>query len=182
MEDRVQQLILKFKAGEQQSAFAEIYNLYKNPVYYFILMRVKQEQNTEDLMTETFIKAYKHLKRYKPTSRFSTWILTIAKNTVVDFIRTNTRRKHTVLAEAITKTTNSSPEKQLIEKEARKSIDREIELLGFRTKIVAALYFYNDMKYEEICKALDIPMHTVKSSVYRARQILQKKLSVYNEQ
>ena len=69
-----------------ESAFAELMERYKKPVYHMILKMVRNVDDAEDLTIEAFAKAFRNLKRFKKDYTFSTWLFRIATNNAIDFI------------------------------------------------------------------------------------------------
>jgi RNA polymerase sigma-70 factor (ECF subfamily) len=84
-----------------RDAFAELYEQYMPKVYRYIRYRVNNTQEAEDLTSATFEKALENIKRYSSEkAKFSTWIYSIARNTVIDYYRVKAKRKTTPLEEA----------------------------------------------------------------------------------
>ena len=70
-----------------QSAYKSLLDKYWNEVYFFMLKRTENEAEAEDITIETFSKAFEKLESYKSEFQFNTWLITIAKNLFVDFMR-----------------------------------------------------------------------------------------------
>lgn len=83
-------LIELAQRGDEQ-AFGEIYDIWAAKVYRFIYLKVKNAHTAEDLTSEVFLKAWEKLHQYKPQkdAKFSTWLYTVARNTIVDYYRAN---------------------------------------------------------------------------------------------
>lgn len=81
-------LIKSAKSGDEQ-AFGEIYDIWAAKVYRFIYFKIKDAPMAEDLTSEVFLKAWEKLHQYKPQAdaKFSTWLYTVARNTLVDHYR-----------------------------------------------------------------------------------------------
>ena len=80
-------LITRALDKHDQAAFAELMERYREPIYYMLLKMVNSQDDAEDLMIETFGKAFRRLKQYSPKFAFSTWLFKIASNGAIDFIR-----------------------------------------------------------------------------------------------
>jgi RNA polymerase sigma-70 factor (ECF subfamily) len=76
--------------GDEQ-AFGELYDIWAAKVYRFIYTKIKNAHVAEDLTSEVFLKAWEKLHQYKPQkdAKFSTWLYTVARNTIVDHYRAN---------------------------------------------------------------------------------------------
>lgn len=84
------ELIELAQRGDEQ-AFGQIYDIWANKVYRFVYLKVKNAPTAEDLTSEVFLKAWERIHQYKPQkdAKFSTWLYTVARNTIIDFYRSN---------------------------------------------------------------------------------------------
>jgi RNA polymerase sigma factor (sigma-70 family) len=183
-EKSVHDLIQQALAGDQ-GAFAELLNRHKRLAFKLALGIVKDPIEADDLVQESFIKAFKSLSRYNPQYAFTTWLCKIVSNHCLDHLR---RRKIQVfsLEEPIQGKDGSikreipdwtlNPEWQFVRKQRMISIDQAIDSLPPRYKRVIILRHKEDRSYDEISKILDIPLGTVKAQIFRARELLKKKL------
>ncbi len=142
-------------------------------------------EEAEDLVQETFIKAFSSLKSYNPSYRFSTWLYKIAANASIDHIRKKRinafsldRPVETDDGEVGIEVADSSfnPERDLADKHKHISIEDAIDSLPEKYKQVIVMRHQEDQSYEEIAKALRVPVGTVKARIFRARELLKKKL------
>jgi RNA polymerase sigma-70 factor (ECF subfamily) len=167
--------------------FQQIYAEYRDKIYNHITFRIRNSQQAEDLTQEVFIKVYKNLAMYDESKGLlSTWIYTIANNLVVDYFREK-KLLTTDLSMYVTDDggeldalsyhcTTETPHIVLMRKEIRTNVQVNISLLPKNIRRVAKLFFYANFNYNEIATALDIPLGTVKNSIFRAREILQASL------
>lgn len=83
-------LINLAQKGDEQ-AFGQIYDIWAAKVYRFVYVKVKNTHTAEDLTSEVFLKAWEKLHQYKPQkdAKFSTWLYTVARNTIIDHYRAN---------------------------------------------------------------------------------------------
>lgn len=81
-------LIKQAQAGDEQ-AFGQIYDIWANKVYRFIYIKVKDAPTAEDITSEVFLKAWERIHQYRPqaNAKFSTWLYTVARNTIIDHYR-----------------------------------------------------------------------------------------------
>ncbi len=86
------ELIKKSQQGDEQ-AFGELYEIWSSKVYRFVYLKTKHVPVAEDLTSEVFLKAWQKIHQYRPSpdARFSSWLYTIARNTVIDYYRVNKR-------------------------------------------------------------------------------------------
>ncbi len=87
-EDQVEQLVLACQGGGADS-FSRLVAIYHDRIFNYLLRLTRRSHEAEDLTQETFLKAYRGLRRYAPRYSFSTWLFTIAKRTAINYFRSN---------------------------------------------------------------------------------------------
>jgi RNA polymerase sigma-70 factor (ECF subfamily) len=180
----VQDIIERALSGDQ-GAFAELLNRHKRLAYQLALGIVKNPSEADDLVQESFIKAFRSLARYNPQYAFTTWLCKIVSNHCLDHLRRK-KIQSISLDEPIPGRTSDikreipdwscNPEQLLARKQQMLSIDQAIDALPPRYKRVIVLRHKEDRTYEEISQILKIPLGTVKAQIFRARELLKKKL------
>jgi RNA polymerase sigma factor (sigma-70 family) len=180
----VQELIQRALTGDQ-GAFTQLLNQHKRLAYQLALNIVKDATEADDLVQESFIKAFASLSRYNPQYAFTTWLCKIVTNHCLDHLRRK-KIKACSLDEPIQGRGGAikreiadwsrNPEWLLTRKHRTLSIDRAIDSLPPRYKLVIVLRHKEDRSYEEIASILNIPLGTVKAQIFRARELLKKKL------
>lgn len=87
--DTPRELVDQARKGDAQS-FGQIYELWAENIYRFVYLKIKDENIAEDLTAEVFLKAWRGLKTFQPRDevKFSTWLFSIARNTIIDYYRT----------------------------------------------------------------------------------------------
>ena len=141
------------------------------------------KEAAEDLVQETFVKVYLNLERYDPRYTFGQWIYTIARNTFIDYVR---RRRDNLSIDSITApsvapTTDDEPDSRIINEQHSVQIARCMEALPEKYRQMAELRFMREMSYDEIAEQVGLPIGTVKTQIFRARERLSKLISE-NEQ
>ncbi|RPI02719.1 MAG: sigma-70 family RNA polymerase sigma factor [Calditrichaeota bacterium] len=184
MTAEISQLIEQALSGDQKS-YAEIVSRYREQIYHFILRMVKDRSQAEDLMQETFIKAFRALSSFNSDYAFSTWLYKIAANNCIDYFRkkklptlsldTPMQSKDGELYREFADR-EQSPEFELINRERTSQIHLAIEDLPEKYKEAILLRHSMDKSYEEIAEELGIPLGTVKVRIFRAREMLKSKL------
>lgn len=159
-----------------QRAYTSLLNGHRRAVYNLMRRMVGDEEEALDLSQQAFIKAFRSLASFDPSFSFRSWIMSIASRTAIDFLRK--RRLETVSLDEIgeTRSKGTTPEAELARKETRQSIDRAVDSLPPEYRIAILLRHMEGLSYEEMARVLDLPMGTVKSRVYRGREILRKTL------
>jgi RNA polymerase sigma-70 factor (ECF subfamily) len=165
-----------------QSAYTELMNLYRDAVYYLMYKMTNNHNDAYDLTLEAFGKAFRYLKQYTPQYAFSTWLFKIASNNALDYIR---RKKfyytsldedyenedYITLSQTL-KDTNPNPEEQFIKKQRKRIVRKIIQDLKPEYREIIELRFYHEMSYEEIAEYLNLPLGTVKAKLFRARELI----------
>jgi RNA polymerase sigma-70 factor (ECF subfamily) len=180
----VQEIIQRALSGDQD-AFTQLLNRHKRLAYQLALGIVKNPTEADDLVQESFIKAFASLARYNPQYAFTTWLCKIVSNHCLDHLRRKKIRACS-LDEPLPGRSGGikreipdwsrNPEWLLVRKQRTLSIDQAIDSLPPRYKKVIVLRHKEDRSYEEIAEILNIPLGTVKAQIFRARELLKKRL------
>ena len=141
---------------------------------------VKDINIAEDMAQETFIKAYKVLDSFREESAFYTWIYRIAVNTSKNYLISRGRSKENTESEMHNDLSNSilelegqdSPEDLLLADNLKDLINAELDDLPEEIRTSLILREYEGLSYEEISKILDCPVGTVRSRIFRGREVL----------
>ena len=162
-----QELISKYLAGDEESLEILI-KKYLKPIYNFTYRYAGNSQEAEDITQETFLKAWKNLKKFNPQKSFKTWIFSIAKNTAIDWLR----KKKTIpfpddIIETIADPSPFVPEF---------SLTAVLEKLPTKYQIVLSLRYNDYFTFREIAEILEEPLHTVKSRHRRGLAMLKNTL------
>jgi RNA polymerase sigma-70 factor (ECF subfamily) len=148
-----------------------MYEDYFPKVYNYIFYRLLSKEQTEDLVSDVFLKVVSHLNSYKADkASFGTWIFTIARNTLADFYRKHkdvTSIDDEAFPEAAL-TVDWDEQCRLIENEDRKALYKALSALNERQRNVLALKYFGDFGNREIAQITGINEHTVSSLGVRA--------------
>ena len=171
---REDQFIARARDGDDL-AFQEVVNAYQGPVFNLCYRMLGNAQEAEDAAQETFLKAYRNMKRYDPNRKFLNWILSIASNHCIDRLRR--RRLHIIsLDEMLPRfenpAPNPGPEEVMTDLELREDVREILEQLGSTDKAAVVLRYWYEYSYEEIAEALSLTVPAVKSRLHRARRTL----------
>ncbi len=175
-------LIDKATLEDDESAYADLMDRYKKPVYHMILKMVRNVDDAEDLTIEAFAKAFKNLKRFKKDYTFSTWLFRIATNNAIDFIRKKkleTYSLNTSFSDDNGDSVNIDVEDKNLTPDQETINTQKIELVRmFVTKLppkyqrLVKLRYFDELSYEEIATELEAPLGTVKAQLHRARELM----------
>lgn len=172
-------LISRFQSGDE-NAYVELVNRYKDKLTNFVFYFLKDEEHSEDIVQETFIRLYEKKHYYKEIAKFSTWIYTIARNLANTELRKKSRTKIMYLSQMSNykkdyDLKSSDPDLNMnIENEfLMKEIHAAIDKLPENYKSVIILRDIQGLDYEQISNIIGVPLGTVKSRINRARLQLQ---------
>jgi RNA polymerase sigma-70 factor (ECF subfamily) len=181
--DRVpdSELIHRTQAGETE-AFDELMKRYNQAVYRLAYSMTRNHADAEDISQETFIRAYRAIKRFDDRFRFYTWLHRICANLCINLFR----RRGRVRLQSLPGTEAGAewadipdPREDEGEAELRRDLDRAIARLPAEQRAVFVLRVKEELSYDEISRMLGIPMGTVMSRLNRARQRLRDLLKDY---
>jgi len=173
--------IIKLILNGEKDYFILIQKKYYSLIYNLIRKIIKDEDDIDDLVQETFIKVYKALPNFQFNFNFSSWIYKIASNNCIDFIR---RKKLNFVYidkndeneddeyKFDIKDPNFTPEEQLQVKERSQLLKEAIKKLPKNYQQVIHLRHEEELDYQEIAERLNIPLGTVKIHLFRARKQL----------
>lgn len=165
-----------------KEAFRGLMETYEKRIYGFIYGMIKESHIAQDLTQETFIKVYKSLHTYNPSKEFATWIYTIARNVIHDYLRKNGKRKYNEIQGIVH--LEAYPAKYEVEelleiKEDYERVCRIIDELPLKYKDVIILKYFNDLGYKEIAARLGISEKKVESWLYLARKKIVRQYNKY---
>ncbi|XCI75432.1 MAG: RNA polymerase sigma factor [Flavobacteriales bacterium] len=175
-------IIHQAKKGTQR-AQSLLMRIFWNDVYHYVLKKIHDNNEAEDIAIETFTKVFNKLKLYNENFDFHTWLIAIAHNTMLDHLR---RQKiQNISLDQSSGYTNfayslilegHSPEERLISKQTVKHIRENIERLPLKYQKVVRLRFLEEKTYKEIAQELHLSMSQVKIQLLRAKKLLLKTL------
>lgn len=163
-----------------------IHKKYYDEVFYSILSKLNNKFIAEELTNTVFEKASRNLHKYKETKgKLNTWLLTIAKNVVIDYYRANKNDSQYInvsdfsdaeSGKEVYQFSNENDIDILENMELQDKINVAINGLGEKYKTIAKLFFVEQKKYAEISEQLNIPLGSVKGMINRCRTKLQVEL------
>ncbi len=167
------------------TAYEFLQKKYKNLIYSLVKKMIKNDSDVEDLVQETFIKAYKALDKFKFNYSFSAWIYRIASNNTIDFLRK--RRFDTFSIDKPIgnaedenyfeiEDNSYSPDADLISEQKADIIRAAIDTLPENYREIILLRHEEELDYKAIADQLDLPLGTVKAHLFRARKLLYEEL------
>lgn len=172
--------IIELALKGEEKAYAELLDRYQDSIYFLLLKKIGNENDAEDLMMETFGKAFNNLSQYTPVYAFSTWLFRIAINNCIDFVRKRKIRPQAFDTGVDFHDPDNSnftslspnPEELVIKKEKADELRSMIKTLKPRYARLIDYRYYQELSYEEIADTMQLPLGTVKAQLFRARELL----------
>jgi RNA polymerase sigma-70 factor, ECF subfamily len=180
-------LVKRCQDGDS-GAFDELVTRYRTRVFGMIYNMVHSEPDAWDLAQDSFVKAWKSIKRFRGQSSFYTWIYRIVMNVTIDWLRKkqikaggaefddSIQLKEVDPASKTMPKADATPSEQLEQREIRSEIDKAIAQLSPEHRAVILMKEIDGMQYHEIAEALGCSIGTVMSRLFYARKKLQNLL------
>ncbi|NOQ81432.1 MAG: RNA polymerase sigma factor RpoE [Methylophaga sp.] len=178
------ELVQRVQAGDKK-AFDVLILKYQQRIVHVITGFVHDPVEALDVAQEAFIKAYRAIPNFRGDSAFYTWLYRIAINTSKNHLTSRSRRPPAVDVDAMDATNFydapelkefETPESKLVSDELQSVIHQAIENLPEDTATAIKLRELEGMSYEEIAQAMDCPIGTVRSRIFRARDAIDKQI------
>jgi len=162
------------------NAYAMLVERYQNFVFTIILRYVKSREDAEEVAQDVFIKAYRSLKDFKGTAKFSTWLYTITTTTCITFLRKKKLEIHSLDNEKlfdVVDNIDGGMSANLIEQKSKVNMVNEaIRLLSPDDAQIITLFYKGEQTLEEIAQIIGIESNAVKVRLHRARTRLKEKM------
>ncbi|MES2074398.1 MAG: RNA polymerase sigma factor RpoE [Pseudomonadota bacterium] len=180
-----QLLVDRVRAGERQ-AFDLLVSKYQRRLMRLVSRIVHDPAEAEDVVQETFIKAYRALRHFRGESAFYTWLYRIGINTAKNFLINQGRRTPTstdtdaeqaeVFDDGDHLRDINTPESLLASKQIAQTVNAAMDALPVDLRTAIALREIEGLSYEEISAIMACPIGTVRSRIFRAREVIAEKL------
>lgn len=169
-----QDLVTGTLAGNGQD-FDVLVGRYERAVYTLALRMLRNVEDAKDASQETFFKAFRSLRTFKTGAKFSTWVLAIAYNASCDRLA---KRRHLSGNEVPDRADpRPGPAEEAERFEEAERLRRAIDLLPDKYRAAITLYHLQGKQYDEIALILGVPMGTVKTHLFRAKELLRRRLN-----
>jgi len=156
-------------------AFGTLVERYDRAVYHLCLRTMRDPEEAKDCTQEAFFKAFRSLRTFKPGAKFSTWIFTIAYHACCDRLARRKRYSDGEMPDAADP--GPGPSQTAEQNDEARALRAAIEGLPEKYRTVITLYHLQGRRYEEIATVLDVPIGTVKTHLFRAKDLLRKALT-----
>jgi len=155
------ELVKDVKAGDRQS-FSELVRRHQKGLYRMICRLTRDQAMSEDVVQESFVKAFQKIGLFEERSSFKSWLYRIAINTAHNKLRA--RRAETVNIDNVHVSIGAEGERKLVYRDLQKLVAAEMERLPERQKMALSLRIFEDLSFNEIAQIMDCPYDTAKAN------------------
>jgi len=179
-------LVQKAREGDTR-AFAELVRAHQQFAYHVALRALNNTQDAEDIVQEAFVKVWESLTSFRHDSRFRTWLYRIVMNLCFNQLPRlrkdiNALDQDSIHLELSDTNLDMDPVLRLEGKETLTFIQQQIKYLPDQYRIMLLLRYQQGCSYAEISEILDVPLGTVKTGIFRARERLKDAVYEYFEE
>ena len=160
---------------DDEGAFQELVDGYKNQVFAMIARTVQDRSRVEDLAQDVFLRVHRGLPYFRGEARLSTWIFRIVAN-VCTQARTSRPAPISLDDERSAAITPSGADPQFADIELRDRLEKAIARLPDQQRLLIAAHYLQGVQYEDLADGLGLPLGTVKTHLYRAKRQLRRLL------
>lgn len=177
--DPDRELVERARAGER-AAFDLLVERYQRRLLRLVLRLLRDQAEAEDVVQETFLRAYRALPRFRGEAAFFTWLYRIAVNGARNAIARRRLRSgaHGMAPVQVPAPLPEigTPESMLLSKQVMRAIDAALEALPLELRTAIVLREIEGLSYEEIAQIMECPLGTVRSRIFRAREAIARRL------
>jgi RNA polymerase sigma-70 factor (ECF subfamily) len=166
----LQSELLKRVSHGDEEAFRELYDITHKKVFFYLYRLLQDRDTAEDILIETFTEVWKGAKNYEGRAQVRTWILAIARNRAMKELRKRRVHQRKNIDDYPHLTDGDMPDAELAD---RKRIIKDAMLkISDKHREVLDLVFFHEMNYQEASEILNVPVNTVKTRVFYAKEAL----------
>ena len=182
--DTDRELVRRVQRGDR-SAFDLLFLRHRHKIHGLVSRFVRREEEIDDVVQESFIRAYRALPRFRLESAFYTWLYRIAINTAKNYITAQNRRPSTLQGDIdeieLSEATGAlmelgDPENEYLTGELEVAIRKALDALPDDLRHAVTFREFDGLSYEQIAEIMDCPVGTVRSRIFRAREAIDKSI------
>jgi RNA polymerase sigma-70 factor, ECF subfamily len=175
-------LVVASQTGDQD-AFALLVQRHQRRVFNLVFRMLQQYEEANEITQEAFLAAWQGLPSFRGNARFSTWLYRIAYNCALKQLELRKRDKALQAAMQAEHRNDEERVNDEIEARDRQAVVREqLSLLPAKYRIVLVLRHLQEMTYEEMAEILTMPIGTIKTHLFRARNLLKERLEAFEQE
>jgi len=174
-------LVRRVLAGKVE-AYGELVARHQARVFYLGLKFLRRNEDAEDFAQEVFIRAYEKLSSFQGSVPFAAWLYRIAYNLAVNRYHLKKRQLQAVNTVDILPDSSFSPEHHLLSEELAEWVRKSLQKIPEIYHVLIRMHFFEGLSYPEISKALEMPVNTIKSYIFRAKELIRQRLRVWDRE
>lgn len=171
-------LVKQVKEGNK-TAFNILVRTHQRGVYAIVFSMVKDHDTTDDIVQDSFVKAYKNIQNFEERSSFKSWLYSIAINTAKNTLRASALRNNVDYEKVILQTPSRSSD-NIEQQELQTALAEEIEKLPSKQKLALTLRIFDELPFKEIADIMECPYDTAKANFRHAINSLRKQTKIIN--
>jgi len=175
------QLIAASKGGDQD-AFAQLVQRYQRRVFNLVYRMLQQYEEATETTQETFLAAWQGLPAFRGDARFATWLYRIAYNCSLKQLEQRKRDKALQVALEAEQDNAKLADTEIDVRDRQALVREHLSHLPAKYRIVLILRHLQDMTYEEMAEILTMPIGTIKTHLFRARNLLKERLQALDRE
>ena len=159
--------------------YEEIVKRYEKKLFSYVYRLVGNKEETEDILQNVFVKAYRNIRTFDIERKFSSWIYRIAHNEAINFLKKRSKKKFVSWEDIVTskdkmetKSEERSPIDLWIRKESRIEMQEALSRLPEKYREVLKLRYFSEKSYDDISRIIGSPVNTVGTLINRAKKKL----------
>lgn len=167
-------LLIEKAREKDQNAQTQLINYFWVDVFTFILKKVGDEQDADEITVSVFSKVLNKLDLFDPQFEFKTWVLTIAQNSTIDYWRKRSRENSSLRddLDAVRNEFAESPEELLISGEENQKVQEVLSSMDKGYRDIIYLRFFEEKSIKEIAEELGLSISNTKVRIMRAKKVL----------
>jgi len=174
-------LVRRVLAGEAE-AYGTIVARHQARVFYLGLKFLRRSEDAEDFAQEVFIRAYEKLASFQGGVPFAAWLHRIAFNLAVNKYHLKKRQAQPVDTVDLLPDSSYSPEHRLLSEELAEWVRKTLHKIPEIYHVLIRMHFFEGLSYPEISRALQMPVNTIKSYIFRAKELIRQRLRVWDRE
>jgi RNA polymerase sigma-70 factor (ECF subfamily) len=174
-------LVRRVLRGEVE-AYGTIVARHQARVFCLGLKFLRRNEDAEDFAQEVFIRAYEKLSSFQGNVPFAAWLYRIAYNLAVNKYHLKKRQAQAVNAVELLPDSSFCPEHRLLSDELAEWVRRTLHKIPEIYHVLIRMHFFEGLSYPEISKALEMPVNTIKSYIFRAKELIRQRLRVWDRE
>ena len=175
-EEGIEEEVIERLKSRDRQALEDVYRFFYNPVFQAAFFVIKDSGLAEDVVHEVFLKVYNKIEQVKEPAKLGNWLCQIAVNEARGMLRQRSKCVPLSGHDEQDNDQSLSPERSLLTQEDREAMERIMAQLKPGHRQAVYLKYFEDMSLAEIGATLEIPISTVKTRLFHARQKIRKLL------